>query len=299
MVRGKKKVIPLGNNHGYRYYILSLMVIGALCLTPLSVSVCFAEEATSLHATPFMHVEIKDLRYDHVDGTELVKNGSDVSIKIVLTNISKEIENSTLVFHSELEDASGHLSVDEQAAEVLESGSSYMLNHKEVGNKVVISWTGEAPEVRKRERYTLLNVTEETTEGVYSVIEIKRDVSSRAIEDALSMWHEANDTIAKANKAITEAEEAGINVADAKKSLELANEYLNNSLQYYSEGRPEDALVEAEKARDSAKEAESGVKSAVGGRAFTKYAIIAIIVVIAIVAVVLLLQQRQRKRGVY
>ena len=288
----------MGNNHD-RYYILSLMVIGALCLMPLSVSVCVAEEATSLPPTPFMHAEIKDLRYDHVDGTELVKNGSDVSIKIVLTNISKEIENSTLVFHSELVDASGHLSVDERAAEVLESGSSYMLNHKEVENKVVISWTGEAREVRKRERYTLLNVTEGTTEGVYSVIEIKRDVSSRAIEDALNMWYEANATIAKANKAIIEAEEAGINVADAKKSLELANEYLNNSRQYYSEGRPEDALVEAEKARDSAKEAESKVKSAVGGRTFTRYAIIAIIVVIAIVAVVLLLQQRQRKRGIY
>ncbi|MHC1610162.1 MAG: hypothetical protein ACXQTW_00925 [Candidatus Methanospirareceae archaeon] len=279
--------------------ILSLLLITAFCLTPLCMSVCVAGEQTSLPATPFMHVEIKDLRYDHVYGTEMVKNGSEVSIKIVLTNINKEIKNSTLGFHSELVDASGHLSVDERAAEVLESGSSYRLNHEKVMDKVVISWTGEAPEVRKREEFTLLNLTEETREGVYSVIEIRRDVSSEAIEDALSMWHEANETIAKASLAIAEAEEGGINVGEAKKSLELANEHLNNSRQYYNEGRPEDALVEAEKALDSAKDAEAKVGSAVGGRTFRNYAIISVVVVITIIALVLLLQHRRRKRRIY
>ena len=285
-------MIPLGNNHGYRYYILSLMVIGALCLMPLSV--CVAEDSPS---PQFVKVKSVHIDYDKVPRTEMVKNGSKVFIEVVLINFSKVIEGnkSELFFYSDL-GVQPSIIVDG-----MPSGykAPFVVDHRTV-KEIKVTLSGDAPEVNKRkENVTLLNITQKIKEEKYSVIEIKRDVSSRAIEDALNMWHEANATIAKANKAIIEAEEAGINVADAKKSLELANEYLNNSRQYYNEGRPEDALVEAEKARDSAKEAEYKVKSAVGGRTFTRYAIIAIIVVIAIVAVVLLLQQRQRRRGVY
>lgn len=289
-------MIPLKINSRH---ILTLLVVGAFCLMPLSMSVCVAEESTSLSTTPFANVEIKDLRYDEVYGTEMVEGGSEVSIKVVLTNISKELDESTFSFQSELVGAIGSISGEGLEEKALQSGSSYTLNHKKVVDEVVIIWSGEAPEVGKRAAFTLLNVTQETTEGEYLVVEIKIDVTSQTIEDVIIAVDNATREIEKATLAIADAEDAGLNVADANTSLTLANEHLSNSQQLYNEGRSEEALVEAEKALDSAKEAEAKAGSAVGGRTLKNYAIIAVVVVIAIVAFVLLLQQRQRKRGVY
>ncbi len=289
-------MIPLKNNSRH---ILTLLVIGTFCLMPLSMSVCVAEESTSLSTTPFANVEIKDLRYDEVYGTGMVEGGSEVSIKVVLTNISKELDESTFSFQSKLVGAIGSISGEGLEEKALQSGSSYTLNHKKVVDEVVIIWSGEAQEVGKRAAFTLLNVTQETTEGEYSVVDIKIDVTSQTIEDAIIAVNKAKEEIEKATFAIADAEEAGLNVADAKRSLELANEHLNNSQQSYNNEQPEEALVEAEKALDSAKEAEAKAGSAVGGRTLRNYATIAVVVVIAIVAFVLLLQQRQRKRGVY
>jgi len=289
-------VIPLKIN---TCHILTLLVISAFCLMPLSISVCVAEESTSLSTTPFANVEIKDLRYDEVYGTGMVEGGSEVSIKVVLTNISKELDESTFSFQSKLVGAIGSISGEGLEEKALQSGSSYTLNHKKVVDEVVIIWSGEAPEVGKQETFTFLNVTQETTEGEYSVIDVTKEVSSRVIYDVIIAVDNANREIEKATLAIADAEEAGLNVADAKESLVLATEYLNNSQQLYYEGRSEEALVEAEKALDSAKEAEAKAGSAVGGRTLRNYAIIAVVVVIAIVAFILLLQQRQRKRGVY
>jgi tetratricopeptide (TPR) repeat protein len=246
-----------------------------------------------------MHVELKDIRYDEVYGTGMVEGGSEVSIKVVLTNVSKEINESTFSFQSELVGAGGHVSVDGQPAEALQSGSSYTLKHKQVDKEVVVSWSGEAPEVGKRAAFTLLNVTQETTEGEYSVVDIKIDVTSQTIEDAIIAVNNAKEEIAKANEAVDNAEDAGLNVAGAKRSLDLANEYLNNSQQYYNEGRSEEALAEAEKALESAKDAEAKAESAVGGMTLRNYAIIAVVAVVVIIVFVLLLQQRKRKRGVY
>jgi tetratricopeptide (TPR) repeat protein len=266
---------------------------------PLCLSMCVAEESTSLSPTPFANVELKDIRYDEVYGTGMVEGGSEVSIKVVLTNVSKEIDESTFSFQSELVGAGGHVSVDDRPAEALQSGSSYTLNHKKVIDKVVISWSGEAPEVWKQERFMLLNVTQETTEGVYSVKEIKKDVTSQTIEDVIIAVNKAREEIANANEAIANAEEAGLNVAGARVSLALANEHLNNSQQYYNEGRSEEALEEANKALNSAKDAEAKAGSAVGGVMLRNYAIIAVVAVVVIIVFVLLLQQRRRKRGVY
>lgn len=289
-------MIPLKNNSRH---ILTLLVIGAFCLMPLSMSVCVAEESTSLSITPFANVVIKDLRYDEVYGTRMVEGGSEVSIKIILTNISKELDESTFSFQSKLVGAIGSISGEGLEEKALQSGSSYTLNHKKVVDEVVIIWSGEAPEVGKQETFTFLNVTQETTEGEYSVKDVTKEVSSKVIYDVIIAVDDANREIENATFAIADAEEEGLNVAGAKESLVLANEHLNNSQQLYNNEQPEEALVEAEKALDSAKEAEAKAGSAVEDRTLRNYAIIVVVVVIAIVAFVLLLQQRQRKRGVY
>jgi len=284
-------VIPLRNNHGY---ILTLLVIGAFCLMPLSMSVWAAEDSPS---PQFVKVKSVHIDYDKVYGTEMVKNGSKVTIEVVLTNFSKVVERnkSELFFHSDL----GVLPSIIVDGIPKEYKTPFVVDHRTV-KEVKVTLSGDAPEVNKRrENVMLLNITQKIKEEEDLVKDIKRDVSSRAIEDALSMWHEANETITNANEAIDNAEEAGLNVADAKKSLELANEHLNNSQRYYNEGMPEEALVEAEKALDSAKDAEAKAGSAVGGRTFRNYAIIAVVAVVVIIVFVLLLQQRKRKRGVY
>ncbi len=282
-------MIPLKNNS--RHILTLLVVIGAFCLMPLSMSVCVAEENPQ-----FVEVSQPSVNYEAISG--MVKNGSEVTISVALTNFSKEIEGdeSELLFHSNLKELVWGISIDGTPKECK---SPFTIDHRKV-TEARITLTGQAPEVNKRteEEIALLNITQKIKEE-YPVICVKEYVTSEIIEDALSMWHEANETITKANEEITNAEEAGLNVAGAKESLVLAKEYLNNSQQLYNEGRSEDALEEANKAVDSAKEAEAKAGSAVGGRTLRNYAIIAVVVVIAIVAFVLLLQQRQRKRGVY
>ena len=143
---------------------LMLIVIGVLFLAPL-----LSVNAASLPQSPFVSSEITNKDYVKVSGTEMVRNGSDVSIKVVLTNFSKEIEESELVFDSELEDAGGLISVDSSPWEVLQRDSSYTVEHKRVEEDVVISWTGTAPEVRTQDLRTLLNITQKTAEAEYSV----------------------------------------------------------------------------------------------------------------------------------
>lgn len=282
-------MIPLKNNSRH---ILTLLVISAFCLMPLSISVCVAEENPQYVEVKSVHID-----YDKVYGTEMVKNGSKVSIEVVLTNFSEVIEGnkSELLFHSDL-GVFPSIIVDGTPKEYK---IPFVVDHKKV-EEVKVTLSGDAPEVNKRkETVTLLNITQKIKDEEDSVIDIKRDVSSEIIEDAIIAINKANETITKANAAIADAEEAGLNVVGANTSLVLANEHLSNSQQLYSEGRSEEALGEANKALDSAKEAEAKAGSAVGGRTLRNYAIIAVVVVIAIVAFVLLLQQRQRKRGVY
>jgi hypothetical protein len=285
-------VIPLKIN--YRH-ILALLLISAFCLMPLCVvGICAADESTSLPESSFMTVEVADIRYDEVYETGLVEGGSEVSIKVVFTDISKELDESTLTFYSELEGEEGHI-IDA----VLRDGSSYTLKHKEAGEEVVVVWSGKAPEVGNRKSYTLLKLLQETTEGNYSVITIEREVSSKAIEDAIVKIDNANKEIAKATVAIADAEDRGLDVEEAKTSLALANEHLSNANQFYGEGQPEEAIEEAEEAVTSAQDAAANAGSAVGSRTQRNYCIIAVVIVVVVVVVVLFLQQMKRKRGVY
>jgi hypothetical protein len=278
----------------YRH-ILALLLISAFCLMPLCiVGICAADESTSLQASSFLNVEEPDIRYDEVYETGLVEGGSEVSIKVVFTNISKELDESTLTFYSELEGGEGHI-IDA----VLRDGSSYTLKHKEAEDEVVVVWSGKAPEVGIRNSYTFLSIAQETTEGNYSVVDIEREVSSKAIEDAIVKINDAKEEIAKATVAIADAEDRGLDVEAAQTSLELANEHLSNANQFYGEGNPEEAIDEAETAITSAQDAAAKAGSAVGSRTQRNYGIIAVVIVVVVVVVVLFLQQMKRKRGVY
>ncbi|HID20607.1 MAG TPA: hypothetical protein EYP28_06710 [Methanophagales archaeon] len=257
----------------------------------MSVSGVATKELTK---SPFVKSEIKNIDYDVVSATELVKNGTEVSIKIVLTNISKEIGSSKLIFYSELVGAKGHI-----MDKVLQSGSSYTMNHKNVGEEAVISWSGEAPEVKRRGSFTLLNITQVTTEGEYLVESIIRGLSSEMTEKALNVYYKAKKAIEEANQTITNATEAGIEVEGATVSLELANEHLSNSLGHYNSGRQEKALEEAKQALTYAEEANNLVKGAEATTEIRNYGILAAVVVIIIVVLAFILMQRKRKRGIY
>lgn len=277
--------------------MLTKKLLFSLILAFFLMSICMsvgaiAKEPTTLQKSPFVTAEIKSIHYEKVYGTEMVKNGTEVSIKVVLTNISKEIDKSTLIFYSELVGAKGLI-----MEEGLKSGSPYTLEHKEVEEEVVVIWSGTAPEVRKQETFTLLNITQETTEGKYVVEDIKEDVSSEIIYDALSAWHKAKEEIGNANRTITNATKA--DVEEAKTSLDLAKEHLNNSLDFYNTGRPEEALEEANKASEYAEDAKKLAEGAKTTRRIRGYSVLAAAVVIAIVVFVFLIRQRRRKRGVY
>jgi hypothetical protein len=232
----------------------------------MSANEVVAKDSTSLLKSPFVKSKIKNIDYEEVSGTEWIKNCTEVSIKIVLTNISKEIGSSKLIFYSELVGAEGHIK-----DKVLQSGSIYTVNHETIGEEAVVSWSGEAPDVKRRGSFTLLNITQETTEGQYPVESIIRDVSLEMIEDALNVWYQAKKAIEEANQTITNAREKGINVASASTKFELAMEHLNNSLGYYNWGRQEKALEEAKRALICAEEAKE--KAICALRAYLKVGI--------------------------
>jgi hypothetical protein len=273
-------------------YILIAIVVWALFFVPLmSVSWAATKELTE---SPFVKSEIKNIDYEKVSGTELVKNCTEVSIKIVLVNVSKEIKSSKLIFYSELIGAEGRIK-----DKVLQSGSIYTVNHETIGEKAIVSWSGEAPDVKRRGSFTLLNITQETTEGQYPVESIIRDVSSEMIEDALNVWYKAKKAIEEVNQTLTNASEKGLNVASASTKFELAMEHLNNSLGHYNVGRQEKALEEAKRALIYAEEANNLTKGAEITSKIRNYGIFAAVVVIIVVVLVLILIQRKRKRGIY
>jgi len=282
-------VIALKIHHKY---VLIAIVVGALFFVPLmSVSGAATKELTK---SPFVKSEIKNLDYEVVSGTERVKNFTEVSIKIVLTNISKEIGSSKLIFYSELVGAEGHI-----MDKVLQSGSSYMLNHGAVGEEAVVSWSGEAPNAKRRGSFTLLNITQKTTERQYPVESITRDVSSEMIEAALNVYYEAKKAIEEANQTLTNASEKGVNVASATTKFELAREHLNNSLGHYNRGMQDAALEEAKRALIHAEAANNLTKSAETTSGIRNYGILAAVVVIIVVVLAVILMQRKRKRGIY
>jgi len=276
----------------YHKYVLIAIVVGALFFVPLmSGSGAATKELTE---SPFVKSEIKNIDYEEVSGTERVKNCTEVSIKIVLTNISKEIGSSKLIFYSELVGAEGHI-----RDKVLQSGSIYTVNPKLVGEEAVVSWSGEAPDVKRRGSFTLLNITQETTEGQYPVESIIRDVSSEMIEDALNVWYKAKKAIEEANETITNASEKGIIVAGATTKFELARELLNKSLGHYNRGMQDAALEEAKRALVNAEAANNLTKGAETTSKIRNYGILAAVVVIIVVVLAVILMQRKRKRGIY
>ncbi len=271
-------------------FLILAFFLMSLCV---SVSGVVAKEQASLRESQY--VEIKSspfIEYEDIQGK--IKNGSEVSITVILT-FSPEIEESTLSFYSDLKNASGHINID--GSHGLENGGSFTVDHQEVKNKEVrIGWSGTAPEVKKQENITLLNITQEITD-IYLVKDIKEDVTSEIIESALDAWHKAKEAVENANWTIANA--TGVDVSEARRTLKLANEYLNNSLDFYNGGRPEGALEEAKKALSSAEDAKKLAESAVMSTKSTNYAIIGAVVIILIVALLFLIMQRRRKRGIY
>ena len=276
---------------------LLFFLILAVFLMPLCVSVSGvdAKEQTNLRESKYVEI-IEPLFIEHEEVQEMVKNGSEVSITLILT-FSPEIEESTLFFWSDLQNASGHINID--GSQGIENDGSFTVDHQEVENKEVrIGWSGTAPEVKRRESITLLNITQKIKEK-YLVVDIKRDVTSEIIEAALDAWHKAKEAVENANWTIANATKAGIDVGAAQMSFNLAKEHLNNSMECYSAGRPEKALEEAGKASDFAKLAEEKAEGAVVSTKSMNYVIIGAAVIIVVVVCVFLIMQRRRKRGIY
>ena len=196
----------------------------------------------------------------------MVKNGSKISIEVVLANFSKEIEGnkSELFFYSDLEVPVWGISIDGSPKEWR---SPFSIDHRKV-TEVRVALTGKAPEVKKRNNITLLYIAQKIKGEHYSVVNIKRDVTSEIIEETIRKMEEAQKEIESANKIINNATKAGVDVSEAKMGLELATLYLNDSYRLYSEGKPEESLEAAKKAYYYAKDAKEEAISAL--RAYPK-----------------------------
>jgi hypothetical protein len=283
-------------NLSLNLFLFSLILAFFLMSICMSVSGVVAEENPGLPESKLVEVASLPPKYEAVSG--MVKNGSEVSITVVLTNFSREIEGnkSELFFHSDLEDPVWGISIDGSPEEC---SSPFTVDHRKVG-EARITLAGKAPEVKKRteDKITLLNITQKIKKE-YSVLCLKEYVTSEIAEDALGAWHKADEEIENANWTIANATKAGIDVEEAERAIKLANEHLNNSLDFYNSGRPEEALREAELASVSAGDAKEIAKGAKVVRKTRDIIVMVAIVIIAVVVLGLWAKKRSKKRGIY
>ena len=284
-----------------RRHIAVLVVVGVfLALVCVCMSVDAGAGATVtkqaiLQESTFVVVESSQVKCDKIDG--MVKNNSEVSISVVLTNFSKEIEGdkSELFFHSDLESPVWGISIDGLPKEC---SSPFTIDHRKVG-EARITLTGKAPEVNiRKENVTLLNITQKIREE-YSVIDIKRCVTSEIIEDAIIAMDEAQKKIENANWTIANATKAGIDVSEADTTFETASLYFKDAEEAYWDEWPKESIAAATNASYYAELAKQKAESAVGAKKHLSYGGLAVVAIIAIVVIVFLNRARRRKRGVY
>jgi hypothetical protein len=158
---------------------------------------------------------------------------------------------------------------------------------------------GKAPEVKKIENITFLNITQGVKGEYCSVESIKRDVTSEIIESAIIAMNEAREKLQSANWTIANATEKGIDVTEADANFEMARVYLENAQKDYWDGWPKESIEAATNASYYAELAKQEAESAVGAKKHMSYGGLAVVAIIAIVVIVLLNRQRQRKRGIY
>jgi len=284
-----------------RRHIAVLIVVGVfLTLVCVCMSVDVGAGATvtkqaNLQESTFVVVTSSQVKCEKIDG--MVKNNSEVSISVVLTNFSKEIEGkkSELFFHSDLENPVWGISIDGSPKEY---SSPFTIDHRKVGEAMIIL-TGKAPEAKERkENVTLLRITQKLKEE-YLVVDIKSDVTSEIIESAIIAIDEAQKKIESANWTIANATEAGVDLSEANTNFKAANFYLKDAYDAYWGERAEESIAAAANASYYAELAKQKAESAVGAKKHLNYGGLAVVAIIAIVVIVFLNRQRQRKRGVY
>ena len=259
-----------------------------------------AKEQANLQESKFVEVatRIEYEDYDFFNSYGRVKNGSVVTIEVVLTNFSKPIDKSDLTFYSyflEKENIEPTISVDGKSKEYK---SPFTVNHGR-DKEVKILVRGKAPEVKKIENITFLNITQGVKGEYCSVESIKRAVSSEIIEDAIIAIDEAREKLNSANWTIANATEKGTDVSEADTTFETASLYFKDAEEAYWDGWTKESIEAATNASYYAELAKQEAESAVGAKKHMSYGGLAVVAIIAIVVIVLLNRQRQRKRGIY
>ncbi len=285
-----------------RRHITVLVVVGVfLALVCVCMSVDAGAGATvtkqaNLQESTFVVVESSQVKCDKIDG--MVKNNSEVSISVVLTNFSKEIEGkkSELFFHSDLKNpvwGTSGTGMDGSPEEGI------TVDHRKVTEATIIL-TGKAPEVKspRKENVTLLRITQKIKKE-YLVVDIKSDVTSEISESAIIAINEAQKKIESANWTIANATEDGVDLSEANTNFKAANLYLKDANDAYWGERAEESIEAATNASYYAELAKQKAESAVGAKKHMNYGGLAVVAIIAIVVIVFLNRVRRRKRGIY
>ncbi len=272
---------------------LVAIVVVSLFLTPFCVGV----GGKDLEKSKFVEVKgSPSVQCEEIAGK--IKAGSEVSVTVVLTNFSQEIEESTLVFYSDLEDAGGHVG---DGSRVIKDRGSFTVRHREFKDKdkeLRIVWSGKAPELKTQQNTTLLSITQEIT-GEYLVVSVRREVSSEEIEEALNALSEARAEIENANSAISNATKHGVEVSEAETNLENANFHFRDANNSYWQGRAGESVTAAREAAHFARLAKERAESGSASVKCRNYGVLVGVVVLAVAVLVFLIIKRGRKRGIY
>ena len=215
----------------------------------------------------------------------VIQFGESVWATITLTNFSKEINESKFFFYSDLKSPQWSVAVDGVAVDYEQP---LVINHS--ADTATVALAGRAPDAGWQKEIVIARIDENTTTNDYTVITIKRTVTSDEIYEILTAIDESRNSIELANQSIRNAT---IDTSDAKDDLGMAQRYFEDAENHYKNKDFNASLAAAENATYYANKAYEGIENIESSANLKKYLIYGVIALI-LIAVVVILYQRSK-----
>jgi len=215
----------------------------------------------------------------------IIQFGEHVWATITLTNFSKEIKESKFFFYSELDAPQWSVTVD---GVQVPFEQPLVINHS--AETVRITLAGVAPDIGYQKDILIARIDENTTTNDYTVITIRRTLTSKEIYEVLSAINESRNAIARANASIRNA---SVDVQDAEDDLRMAERYLEDANSYYLQKDLNASLAAAKNATIYANKAYERVQRLESSARMMKYALLGVVAVV-IIALLIVMYKRSR-----
>jgi len=221
----------------------------------------------------------------------------EVSITLVLEETTSSLTGRTsLELKTDLVNPLWNLIVDSETPETREESSfNFVFDHAEY-DTITIKLSGDAPSVGVKTVIVLIEAKQQSPPPKTTIHTITRYVTSGRIDEALDAIQNAETQIARAENAIDDAENNGIDVTEAKEFLAVATGFLDSANSLYTVSKMNESIAAADNAYNNAVRAYDSARGASGWRVFRNYWIGAGIVIAILIIAVVVYQKRRWQR---